>query len=306
MRRGASRRLAATRGDSGRLGEIASTSVDDAQFRPENDALVRPFEWAIERSRRARPPSQRGFHDAVVGIQTLGGGLRAASRPRAGPDAPAARTPDRTPPPMARRLLGAPRAGDGHRVPGAASGDRARCASSRAVAWALSSALALALSGCGIQRALDVSSSPPGARLTVNGHPHGTTPQRIVYTEYWLFTFRLEKDGYEAVADEVRTVTERDALPGIDFFSENFGGRRQRVTTKHYDLVPLPRTPPSTAEIEATLRRAREAREPTAREMPEPGTPTPARPHPLPAEGTAGGSGSGKDGAPPSGSKTTK
>jgi len=138
----------------------------------------------------------------------------------------------------------------------------------------------LALAGCGMQRALVVTSNPPGARLTVNGVEHGATPQRIPYTHDGLFTLRLEREGYESVADEVRTETARDALPGVDFFAENFPPRRERVTTKHYDLRPLSSTPPTQAEIDAALARARAFRERTAAEIAEPGTPTPSRPRP--------------------------
>jgi hypothetical protein len=146
---------------------------------------------------------------------------------------------------------------------------------------AASAAVASALAGCGMQRALAIESSPPGARVWVNGADRGLTPQRVAYVHDGLFTLRLEKDGYESVVDEVRTRTEIDAVPGIDFFAENFGRRRERVTTRRYDLVPLKSTPPTDAELKAAIERARAFRARTAVEIAEPGTPVPTRPHPA-------------------------
>jgi hypothetical protein len=156
----------------------------------------------------------------------------------------------------------------------------------RAGLVAASTLAAFALAGCGMQRALAVESSPPGARLWVNGAEHGVTPQRIAYVHDGLFTLRLEKDGYESIADEVRTKTEIDAVPGVDFFAENFGPHRERVTSRHYDLVPLRSSPPTEAELKAAIERARAFRTRTAAEIAEPGTPTPTRSHtaaPAPA-----------------------
>jgi hypothetical protein len=155
------------------------------------------------------------------------------------------------------------------------------------VPLALAAAAALlSLAGCGLRRAVTIDSSPSGAKLWVNGMEHGATPQRVPYVRDALFTVRLEKDGYESIADEFRTTTETDAVPGPDFFAEHFGPRRERVTAKHYDLVPLRRSAPSKAEIDAEVDRARAFRSRTAREIAEPGTPTPEREHPPPPSST--------------------
>jgi hypothetical protein len=150
---------------------------------------------------------------------------------------------------------------------------------------ALVAALA-ALAGCGVQRVLLVDSTPPGAHLTVNGVDRGKTPVRIPYVHDGLFTVRLELEGYESIADEIWTETRTDARPGIDFFAENTGPRRERVTTKHFDFAPLKRSSYTDAEIDAMFGHAKDFRRRTEREVGEPGTPVPTRPAPPPAAGT--------------------
>lgn len=142
-----------------------------------------------------------------------------------------------------------------------------------------------ALGGCGVQRALVVDSTPPGARLTVNGVDRGKTPVRIPYVHDGLFTVRLELEGYESIADEIWTETRTDARPGLDFFAENTGPRRERVTTKHYDFAPLKRSSYTDAEIDAMFGHAKDFRRRTEREVAEPGTPLPTRPATPPAAG---------------------
>lgn len=148
----------------------------------------------------------------------------------------------------------------------------------RAARALLSLAALAAVPGCGVKRVLAVESRPPGARVWVNGVERGTTPLRVPYVHDGLFTLRLEMQGYESVADEVRTVTAADALPGVDFFAENFSRPRERVTTASYDLVPLQRTSYTDAELAEIVRRANEFRARTERETTAPDAPQPTRP----------------------------
>src|SRR5262245_5103758 len=118
----------------------------------------------------------------------------ASPRRRERPGSPTGWRPASTP--MARPLAVRDQAVDGHRVPWARPHPAAACVAVAAVA-------ALALTGCGMRRVLVIETNPPGARLTVNGYEHGTTPQRIRYMNDGLFTVRIEKEGYESIADEV-------------------------------------------------------------------------------------------------------
>src|SRR5262249_13718970 len=102
--------------------------------------------------------------------------------------------------------------------------------------------LSLPLCGC-IERALVVRSDPPAGQLGATGTDRGTTPLRRRYWRDGRYRLRLEKKGYETVADEVVTRTAFDALPGPDFFYENGPGRHVRETTRDYKLVPLTARP---------------------------------------------------------------
>lgn len=135
-----------------------------------------------------------------------------------------------------------------------------------------------------MKRVLVVESRPSGAHLWVNGVERGLTPQRVPYVHDGLFTLRLEKEGYESVADEVRTKTAADAVPGVDFFAENFSRPRERVTTASYDLVPLQKTSYTDAELAEIVRRANEFRARTEREATAPDAPQPTRPPAKPSE----------------------
>lgn len=163
----------------------------------------------------------------------------------------------------------------------------------RPLRWAVAALAALALSACGMQRALILDSRPTGARIWVNGEEHGTTPVRLPYVHDGLFTVRVEKEGYEPLAEEVRTDTRIDAVPGVDLFAENLGPRRERVTSRTFDLVPLKRSAYTDAEMDEILRRAGDFRRRMDREVTEPGTPAPTRPAPAPAPAPAPGKPSG-------------
>lgn len=151
----------------------------------------------------------------------------------------------------------------------------------------------LATSGCGVRRVLAIDTRPSGATVYVNGTARGTTPLRLEYVHDGLFTLRLEKEGYAPRAEEVRTQTTLDALPGVDFFAEHLGPRRERVATHTFDLTPLQRTPYSDAQMDDLLRRADGFRERLHREVEEPGTPTPTRPPPPPRPPPTGTAGAG-------------
>jgi hypothetical protein len=143
-------------------------------------------------------------------------------------------------------------------------------------------ASAIPLAGC-MERALLVRTDPPGARVWVNGVDRGTTPLRLRYVRDGRFRIRIEKAGYETVADEVVTRTAIDAVPGPDFFFENGPGRRVRETAADYRLVPLAGRPMTDADLDAVRLRGEAFRLEAEAAATEPGTPAPARPHERPA-----------------------
>jgi hypothetical protein len=147
--------------------------------------------------------------------------------------------------------------------------------------------------GC-VDRFLVIESTPPGARVLLDGRDRGTTPLRLSYVHDGTFRVRLEMEGHESVTDEIVTCTATDAVPGIDFFAENLLPRRiSRATVRRYDLPPLKRY--SDEEFEALLKRADAFRERTGREVAEPGTPPRSRPPtPAPAPASVPGAPAGR------------
>jgi PEGA domain len=130
-----------------------------------------------------------------------------------------------------------------------------------------------------VDRALLVSSDPPGARVFVNGVDRGTTPARVSYVHEGRFEIRLEKPGYESVSAEVTTKTHLDAVPGPDFFAENLSPRKiSRVTPVSYRLVPLKKESYTKEEIEALVARAKAFRDEARAAAAEPNTPRPTPP----------------------------
>ena len=158
-----------------------------------------------------------------------------------------------------------------------------RAARSRRGAGLLLGAIAsVVLSGC-VERTLLVRTDPPGAHVWVNGTDRGTSPVTVRYVHEGRFDVRIEKDGYESVADEVTTVTHLDAVPGPDFFAENGPWHIRRETAADYRLVPLRKTPYTAEEILALRRRAEAFRDKARAAAVEPGTPVPTRPPPNPS-----------------------
>ena len=145
----------------------------------------------------------------------------------------------------------------------------------------LLAAAAATLGGC-VDRSLVIRSEPTGARLWVNGVERGTTPQVVRYVHEGRFEVRLEKEGYEAVADEVVTRTRWDAVPGPDFFADNLPVRIRRQTGAFYRLKQLP-VSYSEEELQGIVRQGEAFRKKAEEAAKEPGTPPPTRSAPTTA-----------------------
>jgi hypothetical protein len=139
----------------------------------------------------------------------------------------------------------------------------------------LAAAAALGLlAGCSTRRVLVIDSAPRGAQVWVNGVPRGTTPTEVSFVHYGRFEVRLEREGHEALAEEVFIPSKIDGYPIVDLpFEILVRERRFRWTGT---LRPL-RGRPTEADMAGVLDRAKEFRERTLRETREPGTPGPIR-----------------------------
>lgn len=76
------------------------------------------------------------------------------------------------------------------------------------------------LSGC-VQRFIEVTSEPPGARVTINGYDVGVTPTGPVYFDYYgEYEILLEKNGYEPLLQREHLKTPWHSRFPLDFFTE--------------------------------------------------------------------------------------
>lgn len=136
---------------------------------------------------------------------------------------------------------------------------------------ALSAAAALAaLAGC-VRREVEITSTPPGALVTVNGRDLGRTPARVNFTFDGTYDVRLRLAGYESVAGKGTTDMPAWDFIGADLVAEVAPANIHRLERWHFDLVPE-------ADAEVGLRDRAEAARRAAEAMPAqaPDAPAPA------------------------------
>ena len=80
--------------------------------------------------------------------------------------------------------------------------------------------LLLSTEGC-VHRRLTIRSTPPGARVYVDGQDAGQTPATVDFTYYATREVRLVKPGYETLTKLVPVRTPWYQVPPFDFFSDN-------------------------------------------------------------------------------------
>jgi len=140
----------------------------------------------------------------------------------------------------------------------------------RATAILAAAAAFAALAGC-VRREIEVTSTPPGALLTLNGREVGRTPVTVEFTFDGTYDVRLRLDGYDPVIGSGRTEAPVWDFVGADLVAEVFPAELHRVDRWHFELLPE-----AQAEV-GLMDRAKAARE-AARSMPRPSgvTPPPA------------------------------
>jgi PEGA domain-containing protein len=82
-----------------------------------------------------------------------------------------------------------------------------------------------ALTGCGVQRTLQIDSDPPGALVYLNGDEVGRTPMRKNFLWYGTYDVELRKEGYQTLVKPTKVWAPWWQWPPVDFLAE---------------LVPLP------------------------------------------------------------------
>ena len=107
----------------------------------------------------------------------------------------------------------------------------------RALAIGASLAALAASTGC-VRREIEVTSTPPGALLTVNGRDIGRTPARMRFTFDGTYDVRLRLAGYESVTGKGTTDMPVWDFMGADLVAEVLPAKLHRLERWHFDLVP--------------------------------------------------------------------
>lgn len=130
---------------------------------------------------------------------------------------------------------------------------------------------ALSAAGC-VRREIEVTSTPPGALLTLNGREVGRTPARLKFTFDGTYDVRLRLAGYESVQGSGTTDMPVWDFIGADLVAEVVPARLERLERWHFDLVPEAHAEKGLLERAHAARRAVDAMPPEA-----PGAPSPAQ-----------------------------
>jgi hypothetical protein len=96
---------------------------------------------------------------------------------------------------------------------------------------------AVAGTGC-VRREIEVTSTPPGALLTLNGREMGRTPVTVDFTFDGTYDVRLRLDGYDPVVGSGQTHAPVWDFVGADLVAEVFPAELHRVDRWHFDLLP--------------------------------------------------------------------
>ncbi|MFM7799153.1 MAG: PEGA domain-containing protein [Planctomycetota bacterium] len=107
----------------------------------------------------------------------------------------------------------------------------------RALAIGASLAALAACTGC-VRREIEVTSTPPGALITVNGRDIGRTPARMRFTFDGTYDVRLRLAGYESVTGKGTTDMPVWDFMGADLVAEMAPADIHRLERWHFDLVP--------------------------------------------------------------------
>ena len=99
--------------------------------------------------------------------------------------------------------------------------------------------LAAACSNGCMRRRMNIISDPPGAVVTIDGYPIGTTPCSTEFTYYGQRSIRLVKDGFETLEVLQPVNGPWYQAPPIDFVTDNvWPGQINDERTFKYVLTP--------------------------------------------------------------------
>lgn len=144
-----------------------------------------------------------------------------------------------------------------------------RMSHGRRIAACCTALAAIAAAGC-VRREIEVTSTPPGALLTLNGREVGRTPVRVRFTFDGVYDVRLRLAGYESVQGKGTTDMPVWDFVGADLVAEMVPADIHRLERWHFELVPEAHAEVGLMERAEAARRSIESMPASAPDAPEP------------------------------------
>ena len=105
----------------------------------------------------------------------------------------------------------------------------------------IASAALLTLTGC-VERRIQVTSSPAGARVWINDQQVGTTPVETRFTFYGNYDVRVELAGYNAINESRTAKAPLYEYPGPDLIATALPHNFKPVVEWHFELSQVEET----------------------------------------------------------------
>lgn len=125
----------------------------------------------------------------------------------------------------------------------------------RRVAIAAAACGGLFLGGC-VERRINITSDPSGARVFLNDQDVGVTPLEVDFTWFGVYDVRVTKSGFEPLITSREAKAPLHETPPFDFVALMMPGTKRTRIDWHFELAPANNDPVGLLE-RATSMRAR-------------------------------------------------
>jgi hypothetical protein len=98
-------------------------------------------------------------------------------------------------------------------------------------------ALALLMTGC-VRRTIEITTSPEGALVWVNGREVGRTPVTVDFMHYGMYDLMIKKTGWEPIIDARKAPIPVTDMPGLDLLVEILPVDVHHTLHWHIDMEP--------------------------------------------------------------------
>ena len=97
--------------------------------------------------------------------------------------------------------------------------------------------LTLMFTGC-VRRTIEITTSPEGALVWLNGREVGRTPVTIDFMHYGTYDLMIKKKGWEPIIDAKRAPIPVTDMPGLDLMVEILPIDAHHTLQWHIDMEP--------------------------------------------------------------------